>query len=146
LAAKPAKLIGAAPVTARTSPLGWEPRPSAIVSVRVRRTGDHLLVKLLVSARDVERDGDWHRGSFLGWTCRAHSVDRPRAISRDLIDDAVNRVLAEIGDGHRGALPGQQRGARAADTTAGTGYDGTALRQATARCGPGPSSRSPGYL
>jgi hypothetical protein len=30
--------------------------------------GDHLLVKLLVSAGDVDRDGDWHRGSFLGWT------------------------------------------------------------------------------
>jgi hypothetical protein len=28
--------------------------------------GDHLLVKLLVAARDVDRDGDWHRGSLLG--------------------------------------------------------------------------------
>jgi hypothetical protein len=70
---------------------------------------------------------------FSAGPCRAHSADRPPAISRDLIDDAVNRVLAEIGDGHRGAVPGQQNGARAADTTADTGYDGAALRQATAQ-------------
>jgi len=60
-------------------------------------------------------------------------ADRPPAISRDLTDDAVYRVLGEIGDGHRGAVPGQQRGARAADTSAGTGYDGAALRKATAQ-------------
>jgi hypothetical protein len=34
LEAKSAKLIGAAAVTARTTPMGWEPRPLAIVSVR----------------------------------------------------------------------------------------------------------------
>ena len=75
-------------------------------------------------------DGAGHAFLVAHVACEA---DRPPAISRDLTDDAVDRVLAEIGDGHRGAVPGQQRGARAADTTAGTGYDGAALRQATAQ-------------
>ena len=75
-------------------------------------------------------DGPGHAFLVTDVACDA---DRPPAISRDLADDAVNRVPAEIGDGHRSAVLGQQRGARAADTTSGTGHDGAPLRQAMAQ-------------